>query len=123
MKKGEWKNLTNEEKKIILEKGTEFPHSGIYNNHFESGIYSCKQCNSPLFTSKDKFNSNCGWPSFEDEVYDSIEKVIDSDGKRTEIICKNCKGHLGHLFLNENLTTKNKRYCVNSISINFKDES
>jgi len=123
MKKSKWKNLTSEEKKVIIDKGTEFPHTGIYNNHFDKGTYNCKQCAIPLFKSEDKFNSNCGWPSFDEEINNAIKKVIDKDGKRIEIICANCNGHLGHLFTNEFLSKKNKRYCVNSISIDFKKKS
>ena len=123
MKKSKWKNLTSEEKKVIIDKGTEFPHTGIYNNHFDIGTYNCKQCDIPLFKSEDKFNSNCGWPSFDDEINNAIKKVIDKDGKRIEIICANCNGHLGHLFTNEIKKKKNKRYCVNSISIDFKKKS
>ena len=120
MKKENWNELSKNEQYVMLEKGTEPPFSGKYYNHFEKGKYICKQCNSVLFSSEDKFDSNCGWPSFDDEINDSVKKVLDKDGRRTEILCRNCNGHLGHVFNGENLTKKNTRYCVNSISIDFK---
>ena len=122
MKKENWNKLSKNEQYVLLEKGTEPPFSGKYYNHFQKGKYVCKQCNSVLFSSEDKFNSNCGWPSFDDEINDSVKKVMDKDGRRTEILCRNCNGHLGHIFIGENLTNKNTRYCVNSISIDFKKE-
>ena len=120
MKKENWNKLSKNEQYVLLEKGTEPPFSGKYYNHFQKGEYVCKQCNSVLFSSEDKFDSNCGWPSFDDEINDSVKKVIDKDGRRIEILCSNCDGHLGHVFNGENLTKKNTRYCVNSISIDFK---
>ena len=120
MKKENWNELSKNEQYVLLEKGTEPPFSGKYYNHFQKGKYICKQCNSVLFSSEDKFDSNCGWPSFDDEINDSVKKVLDKDGRRTEILCGNCNGHLGHVFNGENLTKKNTRYCVNSISIDFK---
>lgn len=114
-----FKELTPEEERIILHKGTEAPFSGEYNDHKDQGIYCCRRCGSQLFGSEDKFNSNCGWPSFDDEIPDSVKKVIDSDGRRTEILCKNCDGHLGHIFEGEGYTDKNNRYCVNSLSLLF----
>ena len=114
-------DLTLEERRIIVQKGTEKASSGIYNKHFEEGIYICKACNNPLFRSEAKFKSNCGWPSFDDEIKGSIAKYPDySYGvKRTEICCANCNGHLGHVFEGENFTKKNIRHCVNSLSIKF----
>tara|TARA_Y100000385_G_scaffold222172_1_gene232026 strand:+ start:326 stop:697 length:372 start_codon:yes stop_codon:yes gene_type:complete len=120
MKKENWNKLSKNEQYVLLEKGTEPPFSGMYYKHFQKGEYVCKQCNSVLFSSEDKFDSNCGWPSFDDEINDSVKKVMDKDGRRIEILCSNCDGHLGHVFNGENLTKKNTRYCVNSISIDFK---
>lgn len=111
--------LTDNEKRIIIHKGTEAPFSGIYNEHYEKGTYVCKQCDAKLFKSDFKFNSGCGWPAFDDEFEGSISYLTDSDGIRTEIVCSNCGGHLGHVFINEGFTRKNKRHCVNSLSIKF----
>ena len=113
--------LTKEEKRIMINKGTERAGSGIYNNYFEKGIYICKACNNPLFTSISKFKTDCGWPSFDDEIKGSIKRYPDySYGmNRTEICCANCNGHLGHVFEGEKLTDKNIRHCVNSLSIKF----
>ena len=117
-------NLTHNEREIIVNKGTEEPGSGIYINNFRNGIYICKACNNPLFKSESKFKTNCGWPSFDDEIKGSISRQTDySLGiKRIEICCSNCKGHLGHVFEGENLTKKNVRHCVNSLSIRFIKE-
>ena len=111
--------LSEEEKKIILYKGTEKPFTGKYNNHLEQGTYICKQCNQDLYYSEHKFISNCGWPSFDDAIKGSILYKLDADGKRTEILCSHCNAHLGHYFVGENYTNKNVRHCVNSISLNF----
>jgi peptide methionine sulfoxide reductase msrA/msrB len=111
--------LTPEEEAIIINKGTEKPFSGEYYKHREKGAYICKRCNAELFTSEDKFDSSCGWPSFDDSIPETVKRQLDKDGIRTEIICKNCGGHLGHVFTGEELTAKNTRYCVNSLSLNF----
>jgi len=118
-KKQNCNKLTPEEQAVIVHKGTEKPFSGKYYKHRGKGVYTCKRCNAKLFTSGDKFDSNCGWPSFDDSISGSVKRLLDKDGIRTEIICNNCGGHLGHVFTGEELTAKNTRYCVNSLSLNF----
>ncbi len=112
--------LTPQEEQILIHKGTEAPFSGEYDNHFEEGIYICRACDNPLFSSQAKFRSGCGWPSFDDCFKDGVKESLDSDGRRIEITCAKCGGHLGHVFRNEGYTDKNTRHCVNSLSIRFK---
>lgn len=111
--------LTPEQERVIVDKATEAPFTGEYDNFYEDGTFICRRCNAPLFSSKSKFNAGCGWPSFDESFPNAIERVPDPDGIRTEIQCTKCGGHLGHEFLGEGFTNKNTRDCVNSLSIRF----
>lgn len=117
-----YRELTPQEERVIIQKGTEKPFSGKYNDFFEKGTYHCKRCNAPIFRSDSKFKSSCGWPSFDDEIEGAIKRVPDPDGIRTEIQCANCGAHLGHVFEGEGFTDKNIRHCVNSIAMVFVPE-
>ena len=117
-----YNDLTNEERNVIEDKGTEAPFTGEYDDFYEEGTFICRRCNSPLFTAKAKFDAQCGWPAFDDTFPGAVKEIPDADGERTEIECNNCGAHLGHVFTGEHMTEKNTRHCVNSLSIRFVHE-
>lgn len=111
--------LTPDEERVIVHKGTEAPFTGEYDDFYKEGTYVCRRCDQPLFSSASKFDAGCGWPAFDEFVPGSVKELPDPDGFRTEIECSNCGGHLGHVFRGERLTEKDTRHCVNSLSIKF----
>ncbi len=113
-------SLNDEERFVMIDKGTEPPFTGVFDLHFEKGNYHCKQCGQLLFHSDAKFKSNCGWPSFDEAIEGAVSETLDADGRRMEITCSRCDGHLGHVFRGEGYTENNTRYCVNSISLTFE---
>jgi len=120
----EWEEeLGAERYRILRQKGTEYPHTGKYNLHFENGVYCCGGCGTPLFESDSKFDAHCGWPSFDKSIPGKVEYLVDNTHgmKRTEIVCANCGGHLGHVF-EDGPTKTGQRYCVNSLSVDFKEK-
>lgn len=114
-----YNNLSPEENRVIDHKETDMPFTGEYDDFYQEGMFVCRKCNAPLFSSKNKFDAGCGWPAFDENYPDSVERIPDPDGQRIEIACTNCRGHLGHVFTGEQFTEKNTRHCVNSLSIKF----
>ncbi len=118
----QYNQLTDAERNVIEDRGTEAPFTGEYDDFYEEGTFICRRCNLPLFSAKAKFDANCGWPAFDDTFPDAVKEIPDADGERTEIECNNCRAHLGHVFTGEQMTEKNTRHCVNSVSIKFIPE-
>ncbi len=121
--KREWRDLTRSEKKVIVDKGTERARSGKFDKFYETGVYTCRRCGAALYRSDNKFDARCGWPAFDDAVPGAVKQVSDADGRRTEILCNICGGHLGHVFFGERMTSANTRHCVNSTSMDFVTSS
>ena len=115
----QWNELTTQEARVIVNKGTEYPGTGELLTNKQKGTYICRRCNAPLYRSESKFDSHCGWPSFDDEIPGAVKRYPDADGERVEMVCANCDAHLGHVFSGEGFTSKNTRHCVNSISMKF----
>lgn len=115
----DFNELTPEEERVIVNKGTEAPFTGEYDSNYKEGIYLCRRCNAPLYDSRNKFDAGCGWPSFDEEIPGAVRHATDADGLRTEILCAACDAHLGHVFTGEKFTEKDTRHCVNSLSIRF----
>lgn len=111
--------LTPEESAVIVSHETEPPFTGEYDDFYKEGTFVCRRCNAPLFSSRAKFDAGCGWPAFEENFPDAVKRLTDPDGRRVEIRCAHCNGHLGHVFEGEKMTPKNTRHCVNSLSIRF----
>ena len=114
----DYNKLTPAEERVIINKGTEMPYTGEFYKHSEKGTYTCRQCGAALYLSDDKFDSNCGWPSFDDEIDGAVKRVLDADGRRTEIVCANCGGHLGHVF-DDGPAPTGQRYCMNGTALSF----
>ena len=117
-----YNQLSAEEERVIVHKGTERPFTGEYETLYAPGTFVCRRCNNPLYPAEAKFKSGCGWPSFDEEYPGGVKRQVDADGRRTEIICAHCRGHLGHVFEGEGFTEKDTRHCVNSLSIRFIPE-
>ncbi|MFZ0829648.1 MAG: methionine-R-sulfoxide reductase [Thermoplasmata archaeon] len=118
----QWRKLSREEERVIVRKGTEAAYSGEYEHNTAVGSYECRRCGAPLYRSESKFDSGCGWPSFDQEIAGSVRRFPDSDGMRVEIQCARCGAHLGHVFEGERFTPLNSRHCVNSISMIFRPQ-
>lgn len=118
-----WNELSDKEKSVIEDKGTEMPYSGEYDNFYKPGTYVCRRCDNPLYSSKTKFDAGCGWPAFDDHITGSVKEIRGPFTTWSEIECAKCSGHLGHIFVGEKLTAKDTRHCVNSLSIKFVPEN